>query len=220
MLSHLDRHLQPHAGPRHIEFAPGGRQAYTVNELDNTMTVYDYSPATGALRTAQTLSTLPPGWTAPKPTEVYSAPSHASELLLSTDGRFCYVSNRGHDSVVVFAVAATTGRLAAVQWQPCGGRIPWAMTFAGGPEAPFLVVQNTHSRGGGLNGPMQVPDTCLSQRSHRVRRGSHSSCHHTRPPCTGYARARLPQWLSSVTLHPGCSRPLALWPSCRRRSRL
>jgi hypothetical protein len=101
------------------------------------------------LAPAQTVSTLPEGWSADPPTEVYSRPSHAAELLLSADGRFCYVSNRGHDSVVVFAVAAGSGRLEALQWVPSGGRVPWAMCFVGGAAAPWLVVQNTHCGGGG-----------------------------------------------------------------------
>ena len=83
--------LTPSAGPRHIEFAPDGGHAYSVNELDNTVTAYDYEQADGVLAPAQTVSTLPEGWSADPPTEVYSRPSHAAELLLSADGRFCYV---------------------------------------------------------------------------------------------------------------------------------
>ena len=54
--------LQPHAGPRHIEFGPDGRFAYTVNELDNTLSVLRFDSATGTVALVQTVSAVPEGW--------------------------------------------------------------------------------------------------------------------------------------------------------------
>ena len=161
--------LQPHAGPRHIEFGPDGRFAYTVNELDNTLSVLRFNSATGTVALVQTVSAVPEGWeeSGPRrPTEVYSKGNHVSELLISHDGRFAHASNRGHDTVAVYAIGqsgAEEGWLTAVQWAPTGGRIPWAMCFAGEGER-YVVVVNTHTEGAGVPEPLEGPGQVVALR--------------------------------------------------------
>jgi len=106
------------AGPRHIQFTSSGDVGFVLNELDNTVCVLRRDVAEGGeLSLVQTLSSLPQGWAeahadpATFPNEVYSKPSHASELLLSPDDRFVYASNRGHDSIAVFEINALDGTL-------------------------------------------------------------------------------------------------------------
>lgn len=153
--------LQPYAGPRHIEFGHDGRFAYTVNELDNTLSVLRVSDK-GGIALVQNVSAVPDGWeeSGPRrPSEVYSKGNHVSELLISQDGRFAYASNRGHDSVAVYSIGqhgAQDGQLQALQWAPSGGRIPWAMCFAGETDN-FIVVVNTHSSGAGVPEPLVGP---------------------------------------------------------------
>ncbi|WP_338662439.1 lactonase family protein [Pararoseomonas sp. SCSIO 73927] len=99
------------AGPRHVAMHPAGRLAYVLNELDSSITAYRYEAATGALQPYQLLPSLP---------DTFTGNSRAAEIAVSADGRFLYASNRGHDSVGVFAVEEATGRLAPVEWAATG----------------------------------------------------------------------------------------------------
>jgi 6-phosphogluconolactonase len=122
------------AGPRHINFHPTRPFAYVVNELNSSVTVMAFDTRTGALTPIQVLSTLP---------DTYVANSRAAEIAVSRDGRFVYASNRGHDSVVTFAIDERTGRLTTVGWTPSGGKTPRFMTLA--PDGRFLYVANEES---------------------------------------------------------------------------
>lgn len=139
------------AGPRHIQFTSNGELGFVLNELDNTVSVLQRDAAKeGELSLVQTLSSLPQGWAdahtdpATFPNEVYSKPSHASELLLSPDDRFVYASNRGHDSIAVFAIEASSRALTALQFEPTRGRIPWVFCLSA--DGRYVVVQNNHTR--------------------------------------------------------------------------
>src|SRR3954471_497127 len=83
----------PGAGPRHFAFAPSGRTLYVINELDSTVTVYDYAPERGELQARQVVSTLPDGVDGP------AIGNSCAHVAVSPDGRFVYGSNRGHDSI-------------------------------------------------------------------------------------------------------------------------
>src|SRR5205085_9358129 len=85
----------PGAGPRHLAFHPSGRFAYVINELDSTVTVFRYDAAAGALHQIQTITTLPPG---------FSGENYPAEVVVHRSGKFLYGSNRGHDSIAIFAV--------------------------------------------------------------------------------------------------------------------
>ena len=94
--------LPPGAGPRHFAFHPTGRFAYVINELNSTVTVLSYDPDGGILKDLQTASTLPPG---------FSGENTTAEVQVHPSGKFVYGSNRGHNSIAIFAVDPTSGAL-------------------------------------------------------------------------------------------------------------
>lgn len=125
---------EPGAGPRHFKFSSDGRHAYAINELANTITAYDYDAARGSLSARQTVPTLPPD---------FKAQSTTAEVRVHPNGRFLYGSNRGHDSLVVFAIAPATGRLSHVQTIASGGKVP--RNFALSPDGKWLVCGHQDS---------------------------------------------------------------------------
>ena len=124
----------PGAGPRQVALHPGGRFAYAINELDSTLSAYGYDAATGALGALQTVSTLPAGCT---------TPNTCAELQIHPGGAFLYGSNRGHDSIAVFAIDPGTGLLSARGHVSTGGRIPRG--FGLSADGRFLVAANQDS---------------------------------------------------------------------------
>jgi 6-phosphogluconolactonase len=126
--------LAPGSGPRHAAFSADGRFLYVLSELSLTVAVFSYAADTGALAELQTISTLPG-----KVEEGYSA----AEIALHPSGRFLYTSNRGNDSIAVFVVDKATGRLAALQHKPTGGKTP--RSFALDPSGSFLLAANQGS---------------------------------------------------------------------------
>lgn len=125
---------QPGAGPRHAAFHPHLPYAYIINELDSTITTFGYDAERGRLDPRQRVSTLPPG---------YTGASATAEIAVAPSGRFLYGSNRGHDSIAIFAIDQSTGTLASVGWQPCGGKTP--RFFALDPSGSFLYSANQGS---------------------------------------------------------------------------
>ena len=93
------------AGPRHIYFHPTLRAAYTANELGSSVTVHAFDTSKGTLEAVQTLSTLPEG---------FAEKNTCADVEVTPDGRFVYVSNRGHDSIAGFRVDKSSGRLEAI----------------------------------------------------------------------------------------------------------
>jgi 6-phosphogluconolactonase len=118
-------------GPRHLAFHPNGAYAYVAGELASTVTVCTY--AAGALTAGQVVSTVPsPGVT-----------NYPGEITVSADGRFVYVSNRGTDTVAVFAVSADGAHLTLVATPPCGG--VWPRHLAIDATGTWLYVANQRS---------------------------------------------------------------------------
>jgi 6-phosphogluconolactonase len=124
------------SGPRHIAIAGDGRHAYVINEMVCTVAVFDRDAATGALTQRQTISTLPAG-------QAVEQGFSTAEVLLHPTGRFLYGSNRGHDSIVVYAVDRSTGQLTLLQHVPTGGKAPRAFNID--PTGAFLVAGNQNS---------------------------------------------------------------------------
>ncbi|MDA3642692.1 lactonase family protein [Saccharopolyspora indica] len=123
--------LAPGAGPRHLVFHPRAPFLYVANELDSTVTVCAHDGA--QVTPGQVISTVPPG-----------APDNfPAEILISADGRFVYVSNRGHDSIARFAVEAAGERLRLVDTVPCGGR--WPRHIAITPDGRWMHASNQYS---------------------------------------------------------------------------
>lgn len=123
--------VKPGAGPRQLVMHPKGRFAYLINELNSTMTAYAYDKATGALDELQTLPTLPDGFT---------GKSSCAEVQITPDGRFLYGSNRGHNSLVIYAVDPQTGRLTLVGHESTRGEIP--RNFEVNSDGKFLIAAN------------------------------------------------------------------------------
>ncbi|WP_211745745.1 lactonase family protein [Paenibacillus sp. Marseille-Q4541] len=128
----LHREVNTHAaaGPRHLVFHPNGKYAYVINEVDSTVTSYAYDGQEGNLTEIQTLPTLPNDFT---------GENTCAEITISSDGRFVYGSNRGHDSIVVYA-ALDNGSLEYVQHISTEGAHP--RHFALTPSGNLLLVAN------------------------------------------------------------------------------
>jgi 6-phosphogluconolactonase len=123
--------LKRGAGPRHLAFHPKGRCAYVINELDSTLTAFSYDARRGTLREFQTVSALPEGWTNRNST---------AEVEVHPSGRYLYGSNRGHDSIAVFALDQKTGRMRLLQHQSTLGKAP--RNFAIDPTGQWLLAAN------------------------------------------------------------------------------
>lgn len=105
----------PAAGPRHFTFHPSGRVAYSVEELSSTVAVLEADSRTGALRQIQRLEMLP---------DDFEGDNTGAEIQITPDGRFLYATNRGHDSLAIYAVDAGTGMLTPVGHEPTRGGHP------------------------------------------------------------------------------------------------
>jgi 6-phosphogluconolactonase len=128
--------VKPGAGPRHFAFHPLGRFAYVINEMNVTLTAFRVDPERGALTEIQMLSTLPEGQSVQ---EGFST----AEVQVHPSGRFLYGSNRGHDSITVFAIDEKMGRLTFVQNEPTQGRGPRG--FGIDPMGQYLFAANQRS---------------------------------------------------------------------------
>lgn len=123
--------VEPGSGPRHFAFHPDGRHAYVINELALTVTVFDWNAKTGVLETKQTISTIPG-----ERQDGYST----AEVRVHPSGRFVYGSNRGHDTIAVFAVDEKTGKLTVVENESTGGKTP--RNFNIDPTGKYLLAAN------------------------------------------------------------------------------
>jgi 6-phosphogluconolactonase len=123
---------RPGAGPRHIDFHPTRSLAYVINELDSTITTYRKDGPT-----------LMPIQTVPSCPDSFTGYSTGAEITVDRVGRNVYVTNRGHDSIGVFAIDAAKGTLSPRQWVPTKGTVP--RFFAFDPNERFLYVANQGS---------------------------------------------------------------------------
>jgi 6-phosphogluconolactonase len=121
------------AGPRQVVLHPQGRYAYLINELNSTMTAFRHD-GEGGLREIQTLSTLP---------EDFAGASTCAEVQVSPSGKFLYGSNRGHDSIVIYAIDQKDGRLTCIGHESTQGQTP--RNFAVGPAGEFLLAANQNT---------------------------------------------------------------------------
>ncbi len=121
------------AGPRHSKFSADGKFLYVINELGNSLTTYACDAATGALTAGATVSSLPADFT---------GTSICAEIRIHPNGRFLYGSNRGHDSIAVFAIGAG-GALQRIEIVPSGGKHP--RNFNLSPDGTWLVCANRDS---------------------------------------------------------------------------
>lgn len=120
----------PGAGPRHLTFHPNGQHVYVINELENSVTVFDYESESGFLIEQQTVSTLPEG---------FDGKSHCADVKITPNGRFLYGTNRGHDSIAAYRIG-DDGRLTRLGIEPSLGGGPQNLAITPGGE--WLLCAN------------------------------------------------------------------------------
>ncbi|MEW6233844.1 MAG: lactonase family protein, partial [Candidatus Omnitrophota bacterium] len=124
----------PGSGPRHFTFHPNGEFAFLIQELQSTITSFAYDGDMGALETIQTVSALPKDFT---------GTSYSADIHVSPSGKFIYGSNRGHDSIVIYAIGEKTGKLEYIGHESTQGKTP--RNFAIDPSGAFLLAANQDS---------------------------------------------------------------------------
>lgn len=133
-LTELDRiSVAPGTGPRHLVFHPNGKYAYLFGELSSDVIALSYDSESGALNQIQTISSIP---------EDHTEFNGGAAIRISSDGKFVYASNRGHDSIVIYAVQED-GTLELVGYTPTEGETP--RDFNLDPTEEFLVVGHQDS---------------------------------------------------------------------------
>jgi 6-phosphogluconolactonase len=126
--------LPPGSGPRHISFTPGGGFAFVTLELTSQVAVLGRTTVSGELRLLSVL---------PSQGAEHQGTNTPAEVLVSQDGRFVYVSNRGEDTIAVYAFDPVAGSLAEVQRVPTGGRTPRGCALT--PNGRHLLAANQDS---------------------------------------------------------------------------
>jgi 6-phosphogluconolactonase len=124
----------PGAGPRHLFFHPNGKILYELNEPGSTVTVLAYDAAGGTVKKIQEITTLPQGFT---------GTSATAQLQTDRAGKFLYASNRGADSIAVFAIDPAKGTLTPVEHVSTQGKTP--RDFSLDPTGGYLFAANQNS---------------------------------------------------------------------------
>ncbi len=122
----------PGAGPRHFDFHPDGNFIYVINELNSTVTVFQNG--NDEWKKVQTVSTIPPG---------FSDDNYCADIHVSPDGKFLYVSNRGHNSISVFKIDAKTKKAELITIVPSEGK--WPRNFTLTKNGKYMLVANQNS---------------------------------------------------------------------------
>lgn len=133
------------AGPRHLTFSPSGKHVYVINELANSVSVFQYNADKGSLTEQQTISTLPAD---------FKGTSHCADVKITPNGRFLYGTNRGHDSIAAYRIG-DDGKLTLIGIEPSLGKGPQNLAILPGGEtllcanmpgnnvAPFRIDSQT-----------------------------------------------------------------------------
>lgn len=129
-------HLPPGAGPRHVAFHPSLPRMYVINELDSTMATFAYDDDDNWTRLS-VISTLPDGYVQP-----VGRPNTCADVHVHPNGRFLYGSNRGHDSIVIYALDAD-GLPQLLSNEATRGA--WPRAFMIDRRGEYLVVGNRHT---------------------------------------------------------------------------
>lgn len=126
----------PGAGPRHAVFSPNGRFLYVVSELNSTVTAFSYDAKKGSFQLLDSVPMLPAG---------FQGRNEPAEIAIHSSGKWLFASNRGHDTIAVFAIDPASGKLAPAGEYPIGGKEP--RHFALDPSGNFLLTedQNTNA---------------------------------------------------------------------------
>ncbi|MCT2876458.1 lactonase family protein [Lactobacillus delbrueckii] len=120
-------------GSRHLAFSPDGKYFYVAGELSSQVNVVKFDEENWMFRSLATYSTIPESW---------DQHNGAAAIRLSSDGKFLYVSNRGHDSIAVFAVLPDQA-LKLVQRVSTFGEVP--RDFNWDAKEKYVVAANQNS---------------------------------------------------------------------------
>ena len=126
--------VKPGSGPRHFAFDPTGRFLYLVDEMGSTIYSFSYDSSQGVLRPLQNISSLP---------KSFQGENDAAEIAVHPTGKFLYASNRGHDSIAVFAIDPAKHTLTPVEDVPTQGKFP--RSFGLTPDGAYMFVANQKS---------------------------------------------------------------------------
>jgi 6-phosphogluconolactonase len=126
-------HIKPGSGPRHFVFHLCGKYAYLINELNLTLITFAYD-GDGKLRGLQMVEAI---------LKDFKETNYCADIHAHHSGKFLYGSNRGHDSIVVYSIEESSGRLKYVCHEPSRGRTP--RSFVVDPTGDFLLVANQDS---------------------------------------------------------------------------
>jgi 6-phosphogluconolactonase len=126
--------LDAGAGPRHFVLRPDGKFAYVVAEMGHTVTVFSNDATSGKLQSLQTVTTLP---------KDFKGRNDDAEIQVHPSGKFLYASNRGDDSIAIYAIDGSKGTLTQVGIVPTGGKEP--RSFEIDPTGTLLFAENQKS---------------------------------------------------------------------------
>ncbi len=143
------------SGPRHFAFSPNGKFGYVLHEMASTITAYRFDAAQGTLKSLQTISSIP---------TTFTKLDESAEIEVAPSGKFLYASNRGHDSIAVFAINPSTGMLTLVEYVPTKGESPrnfeiapgGALLFAANEKSDNIVLFRVDRNSGRLTATGQV----------------------------------------------------------------
>ena len=127
-------HIAPGSGPRHLVFHPNNKIAYLMTEFSSEVLVLKYNTEDGSFEQLQAISTLPADFT---------ENNQGSAIQISSDGKFVYAANRGHDSIAIFKVDPESFNLAFVEHTSTEGN--WPRDFILDPSEKFLIATNQNS---------------------------------------------------------------------------
>jgi 6-phosphogluconolactonase len=130
-----DISTEPRSQPRHLVFHPNGRFAYLMDEGGSRMEAYALDEASGTLSRLGSMPTLPAG--------AEDVGNTGADVRVSPSGKFLYGSNRGHDSIVIYAIEHD-GTLSLVGHEKTRGKTP--RVFNIDPTGAFLFAANLASR--------------------------------------------------------------------------
>lgn len=121
------------SGPRHMAFHQNQKWAYSINELNSTISLFAIGE-NGLLTLINTITTLP---------DDYKGANYTADILISADGKFLYGTNRGHNSIVIYSIDSLTGELSMLGHESTRG--DWPRNFSLSPNGDYIVVANQRS---------------------------------------------------------------------------
>lgn len=126
--------LKPGSGPRHLAFHPNGRIAYVMTELSSEVITLEYNSEDGSFKELQYISTIP---------EDFTDNNQGSAIRITSDGKFVYAGNRGHNSIAIFKTNGENGLLTLVDIVASEG--DWPRDFNFDPSENYLIGSNQES---------------------------------------------------------------------------